>query len=118
MQVSAAYSVLVTPFHLNNGCHVVLRIAGLVQVPMHGHNELLRISQCVTNSPGAALQGLHSVAYTGGLAKPLVAPPGVAARLTPPVLADFIANNYGAQRMVLAGEHALLRGALPDSAAA
>ncbi len=58
-----------------------------------------------------ASQGLHSVAYTGGLAKPLVAPPGVAARLTPPVLADFIANNYGAQRMVLAGEPALLRGA-------
>ena len=50
-----------------------------------------------------ALQGLHSVAFTGGLSKPLVAPPGVAARLTPPVLADFIASNYGAQRMVLAG---------------
>ena len=46
------------------------------------------------------------MAYTGGLAKPLVAPPGVAARLTPSVLADFIANNYGAQRMVLAGKHA------------
>ena len=60
------------------------------------------------DSPSAAAQGLHSVAYTGGLAKPLVAPPGVAARLTPPVLADFIANNYGAQRMVLAGEHVRL----------
>ena len=50
-------------------------------------------------------QGLHSVAYTGGLGKPLVAPPGVAARLTPPVMADFVAQNYGAQRMVLAGAH-------------
>ncbi len=50
-------------------------------------------------------QGLHSVAFTGGLGKPLVAPPGVAARLTPPVLADFVAQNYGAQRMVLAGAY-------------
>lgn len=63
----------------------------------------------------AVSQGLHSVAFTGGLSKPLVAPPGVAARLTPPVLADFIASNYGAQRMVLAGAHA---GALIPTLAA
>ena len=84
---------------------------------MHGHNDCLRFCLRFTDAPGAA-QGLHSVAYTGGLAKPLVAPPGVAARLTPPVLADFIANNYGAQRMVLAGEHALLPGGGPDGTAA
>ena len=52
-----------------------------------------------------AMQGLHSVAFTGGLANPLVAQEGAAHRLTADVIADFIASNYSAERMVLVGAH-------------
>lgn len=48
-------------------------------------------------------QGLHSVAYTGGLSNPLVAQEGASHRLSAEVIADFIASNYSAGRMVLVG---------------
>ena len=43
------------------------------------------------------------MAFEGALAKPLIAPEGAPQRLTSDVLADFLATNYGAQRMVLVG---------------
>jgi len=49
------------------------------------------------------LEGLHEVAFTGGLARPLVAPAGAAAKITPDALAAFVAANYTAPRLVLAG---------------
>lgn len=52
---------------------------------------------------GRLLEGLHSVAYTGGLSNPLVAQEGASHRLSAEVIADFIASNYSAGRMVLVG---------------
>ncbi len=49
------------------------------------------------------LQGLHSVAYQGALARPLIAPPGAAARITPDDLAQFVADNFTGANMALAG---------------
>lgn len=43
------------------------------------------------------------MAYTGGLANPLVAQEGASQRLSAEVIADFIASNYTAGRMVLVG---------------
>jgi len=65
-------------------------------------------------SPQAVLlEGLHEVAFTGGLARPLIAPPGASPKLTPDALRAFVAANYTAPRMVLAGAgigHAELSG--------
>ena len=52
---------------------------------------------------GVLLEGLHEVAFTGGLARPLLAPAGAAAKLTPDALAAFVSANYTAPRLVLAG---------------
>ena len=65
------------------------------------------------NPQAFLLESLHEVAFTGGLARPLVAPPGAAARLTPATLADFHATTHTGPRVVLAGSgvsHADLAG--------
>ncbi|KAL6770558.1 MPPA1 [Auxenochlorella protothecoides x Auxenochlorella symbiontica] len=51
----------------------------------------------------ALLEGLHAAAYSGDLGKPLIAAEGAAARLTPADIADFLAENYTAPRIVLSG---------------
>jgi processing peptidase subunit alpha len=55
------------------------------------------------NPQTTLLEGLHSVAYTGGLARPLIVPEGCLGGLNADVLADFYAANYTAPRIVLAG---------------
>ncbi|PRW59704.1 mitochondrial-processing peptidase subunit alpha-like [Chlorella sorokiniana] len=55
------------------------------------------------NPQTTLLEGLHSVAYTGGLGRPLIVPDGCLGGLNAEVLADFYAANYTAPRMVLAG---------------
>lgn len=55
------------------------------------------------NPQTTLLEGLHSVAYTGGLGRPLIVPEGLLGGLNADVLADFYAANYTAPRMVLAG---------------
>ena len=49
------------------------------------------------------MQGLHEVAYTGGLAKPMICPEGALGNLTADRLAEFVQRNYTASRMVLSG---------------
>ena len=49
------------------------------------------------------MQGLHEVAYTGGLSKPMIAPEGALGNLTADTLADFVKRNYTPSRMVLSG---------------
>ena len=49
------------------------------------------------------MQGLHEVAYTGGLSKPMIAPEGALGNLTADRLADFVERNYTPSRMVLSG---------------
>jgi hypothetical protein len=53
--------------------------------------------------PTATLQGMHEVAYTGGLARPLIVPESALAGLSASSLADFVARNYTAPRITLAG---------------
>ncbi len=48
-------------------------------------------------------QGLHEVAYTGGLSQPMIAPEGALGNLTANCLADFVERNYTPKRMVLCG---------------
>lgn len=55
-----------------------------------------------------SLQGLHSVAYHGGLARPLIAPPGAASRLTGDDLAQFVSEHFTGASMALAGGAHLL----------
>jgi len=55
------------------------------------------------NPQAALLEGLHEVAFTGGLARPLVAPAGSVDALTPATLAAFVDAHYAAPRLVLAG---------------
>jgi processing peptidase subunit alpha len=54
------------------------------------------------NPQGGLLEALHEVAYTGALARPLLAPAEVLSRLTPEALAAFVAENYAPPRVVLA----------------
>ncbi|PSC71302.1 mitochondrial-processing peptidase subunit alpha-like [Micractinium conductrix] len=55
------------------------------------------------NPQTTLLEGLHSVAYSGGLGRPLIVPEGMLGGLTADVAAEFYAANYTAPRMVLAG---------------
>ena len=48
-------------------------------------------------------QGMHEVAYTGGLARPLIVPESALGALSAGKLADFVARNYTAPRIALAG---------------
>ena len=54
------------------------------------------------NPQGGLLEALHEVAYTGALARPLLAPAEVLSRLTPEALAAFVAENFAPPRVVLA----------------
>lgn len=54
------------------------------------------------NPQTTLLEGLHSVAYTGGLGRPLIVPDGCLGGLNADVLSDFYANNFTAPRIVLA----------------
>ncbi|KAK4741472.1 hypothetical protein SAY87_025060 [Trapa incisa] len=57
----------------------------------------------VTNNPhGLLLEAIHSVAYAGALANPLLASESAISRLNGTILEEFVAENYTAPRMVLA----------------
>ena len=47
-------------------------------------------------------QGLHSVAYTGALGRPLICPEGGIANLSSDTLHEFVSSNFVAPKMVLA----------------
>ena len=53
--------------------------------------------------PPALPQGMHEVAYTGGLARPLIVPESALSGLSAAKLAEFVAHNYTAPRITLAG---------------
>ena len=80
------------------------------------------IEKLADNPQTTLLEALHSVAYQGGLGRPLIAPKEVLGALNADVLAEFYAENFTAPRMVLAAsgmDHdALLKLAEPLMAAA
>lgn len=49
------------------------------------------------------MQGLHNVGYTGALARPLICPEEAVGGLSADMLSDFVAKNYTAGSIVLAG---------------
>ncbi|TVU35174.1 hypothetical protein EJB05_17051 [Eragrostis curvula] len=61
------------------------------------------IAEMSGDPQGLILEALHSSGYSGALAKPLVAPASALHRLNSSILEEFIAENYTAPRMVLAG---------------
>ncbi|CAD5188342.1 unnamed protein product [Musa acuminata subsp. malaccensis] len=54
------------------------------------------------NPQGLLLEAIHSAAYSGALANPLIAPESAINRLNETILEEFVAENYTAPRMVLA----------------
>ncbi|KAL3161970.1 hypothetical protein ABBQ38_009050 [Trebouxia sp. C0009 RCD-2024] len=54
------------------------------------------------NPQTVLLEGLHSVAYTGALGRPLICPDGGTANLSSDTLHEFVSNNFVAPKMVLA----------------
>ncbi|KAJ4718002.1 mitochondrial-processing peptidase subunit alpha-like [Melia azedarach] len=65
------------------------------------------------NPQGLLLEAIHSSGYSGALANPLLAPESALNILDGPVLEEFIAENYTAPRMVLAGAGVDLDELLP-----
>lgn len=69
------------------------------------------------NPQTTLLEAAHTVAYHGGLGRPLIAPKEVLNGLNADVVSDFYATNYTAPRMVLAAagvdHQELLRSAEP-----
>eukprot|EP00850_Spirogloea_muscicola_P011264 SM000069S20701 [mRNA] locus=s69:373490:377091:+ [translate_table: standard] len=64
------------------------------------------IQEAATNAQSLVLEALHTVGYTGALAKPLLAPESNLGRLDSQVLHDFVTENFTAPRMVLAASGA------------
>ncbi|URE45808.1 mitochondrial-processing peptidase subunit [Musa troglodytarum] len=60
------------------------------------------IGELSSNPQGLLLEAIHSAAYSGALANPLIAPESVINRLDGTILEEFVADNYTAPRMVLA----------------
>ncbi len=61
------------------------------------------VKRLADNPQAALLEALPTVAFTGGLARPLVAPADALGALDADAAAAFYAANYTAPRMVLAG---------------
>lgn len=65
------------------------------------------------NPQTTLLEAVHSVAYNGGLGRPLIAPKSVVSALSPEMLHSFVNEHYTGPRMVLSGagvEHSELVG--------
>ncbi|CAL8469178.1 g8719 [Coccomyxa elongata] len=67
-------------------------------------NKMREDIKTVKDNPQTVLlEGMHEVAYTGGLARPLIVPESALGALSAGKLADFVARNYTAPRIALAG---------------
>jgi len=76
---------------------------------LHVLNETVKslkaeLAEAAKSNPQATLmEALHETAYAGGLGRPLLAPAASLSAMTPDDVAEFVAANYTAPRMVLAG---------------
>ncbi|KAL5572517.1 hypothetical protein UlMin_022114 [Ulmus minor] len=61
------------------------------------------ITEALNNPEALVLEAIHSAGYSGALANPLLASESAINRLNGVVLEEFVAENYTASRMVLAG---------------
>ncbi|KAJ8479633.1 hypothetical protein OPV22_023360 [Ensete ventricosum] len=62
----------------------------------------VEMGELSNNPQGLLLEAIHSAAYSGALANPLIAPESVINRLDGTILEEFVVDNYTASRMVLA----------------
>ncbi len=79
--------------------------------PCRGFHFALSCPNLRAHNYCARVQGLHSVAYHGGLGNPLICPDSTLGSLNAEMLAEFYAKHYVAPRMVLAAsgvEHSQL----------
>lgn len=60
------------------------------------------LGQLSNNPQGLLLEAIHSAAYSGALANPLLAPESALNRLDGVILEEFVSEHYTAPRMVLA----------------
>lgn len=109
-----AYTVDVLRTHLPEATELLLDAVLNPKFELHTLNEALdklkgEVAELEGNAQAALMEALHSAAYDGGLGQPLVASPGALARLTPGALADFVAENYTANRLALAVSGASLQ---------
>lgn len=92
---------------LHSDCSCVLATAlKTMSIPTTRHHIVhAHASSCVLQSliqHLSGLQGLHSVAYTGALGRPLICPDGGTANLSADTLHEFVSSNFVAPKMVLA----------------
>ncbi|CAM6085386.1 unnamed protein product [Calypogeia fissa] len=66
------------------------------------HKVKAEIAEVANNPQSLLLEALHSAGYSGALGNPLLAPESALARLDSSKLAEFVAENYTAPRIVLA----------------
>ncbi|PON62486.1 Coenzyme PQQ biosynthesis protein [Parasponia andersonii] len=67
------------------------------------HKVKAEIAEASNNPDGLVLEAIHSAGYSGALANPLLAPESAITRLNGTILEEFVAENYTAPRIVLAG---------------
>lgn len=60
------------------------------------------IADLSNNPQGLLLEAIHAAGYSGAISNPLLVPESVLNRINSDVLAEFVAENYTAPRMVLA----------------
>jgi processing peptidase subunit alpha len=104
-----AYTVDVLKTHVPEAVELLADAVLHPKFELHTVNEALgklqaELAEAAAGNPQAALmEALHTTAYTGGLGRPLLASAASLASLSPAALYDFVAANYTAPRMVLAG---------------
>jgi processing peptidase subunit alpha len=102
-----AYTVDVLRTHLPEATELLLDAVLNPKFELHTLSEALdklkgEVEELEGNAQASLMEALHAAAYDGGLGQPLVASPGALARLTPAALAEFVAENYTANRIALA----------------
>jgi processing peptidase subunit alpha len=128
-----AYTVDVLKTHVPEAVELLADAVLHPKFELHTLNETLsklkaELADAESNPSAALMETLHTTAYSGGLGRPLLAPAASLATMTPGDLYDFVAANYTAPRMVLAGAGVSLEaltqlaepllGGLPGGAAA
>jgi processing peptidase subunit alpha len=104
-----AYTVDVLKTHVPEAVELLADAVLNPKFELHELNETVKsltaeLAEAAKSNPQAALmEALHETAYSGGLGRPLLAPAASLAAMSPDDVAEFVAANYTAPRMVLAG---------------
>ncbi len=69
----------------------------------HDCSSFQSVQTVSIHTQSCCLQGLHSVAFTGALGRPLICPEGGIHNMSAATLHEFVSTNFIAPKMVLAG---------------